>query len=776
MSSVEAVKLGTQVFKSDPKEKKVEARDIVAMAPPSEASKEMPKTLQEGLKKVSKVTRKNHNRKEKKQKETKNQDVIAHVTPNLDKPIYFVREIEDGTITQMTSVEGSCLLKDNPFSEEEKALLKKMFSRVHLDESLTLMDILGFEIFNCFKAIEDQGYRKQIQGQKEEFLRLYTYFYATIFMLTFRNVSKENKQKNLKTSFFLSFREFTNKLKGYQKTILIMNIMQLSSSEKEGRRKKQDSVYHYLLELYSLFERICTFKDPIEILIGKTLVVHEHSDLVNQGNQEECLDHLIAYLEFFHLASELSKTGIDMNDLFKDAISAVKEMALLTKENKKGELGAKFLQLHNMLNTFAAFTCERSTKYGKDSKDILKGEITHKEYCLQQQAQMVRELNQEEFYAQMVCRTAYLAFMYTLFEDVKRIFEKRIYSVTYPSFSSESDSIKQIGGNASTMLMEETNIRKGELPEIEFDPTLDNEEGDLLKVFEQIRKEQKELYLTTMSLLPSAEISGCLISLSPKLSCSYTKGEELAPLFSLLEPGLKNLPSLLKELDNLRRKHLQQIQEVIAKLNVTKTEDKQRLVDAIKKFYFKESKYICRYVLVLKDAEKLSDFEEYLEKTFKGEETYLPTELMDFVLLDGIEELLSVPIQVETEEVVLTEEVDEKEEVEKEEDDLRPVKTMKKKKTRAPLDAIYPALTKEMPKEVEKTEPFKLPRNLKMRKLVQLLQEEGLFLDKKMRGDHAKYRDPLSKKFVIVPVGKRKGLKAGTSKGVERKVNDISKQ
>lgn len=773
-------KTGTQVFNTlKPQEKKVDARDIIAMGPPSEASKEMPKQLQEGVKKASKAARKNHNRKQKKQKESKNQQVAAAVTPNLDTRLGFLHTIEKGKISQITSVEESYKLKNNPFNPKEKALLKEMFSRVHLDDTLTLMDILGFEICRCYKDISEIGC--PLPEAKKSFLRYYFFFYGTLLMTGNNYISEENKIKNLKTKFFPSFEIFAKKMNQNQERIFLIH----EKIKNDTRSEEGISPFEYLQDLYGLFARICTFKNPREMLVDKTLVVHEHSDLLNQGRKMDCLDDLITYMEFFHLAFEASEDSSYINPL-KEVISAVKEIAQLTKDNRNSELGPKFLQLRHMLHKYVSYYKEQIGNWIGLGEDILNGEVTYEEFIEQMKLKNSDKLNQEEFYALVISKQGRLVIISSLLEDVNRIFEKRILAATYPSFLSESESIWQIERNAHTMLSEEFSIRNENLPKMDFDKTLDNDAGDLFKLLEQIRKEQKELYLTTMSLLPTVDISNHVTSLDEINLTSYTKAEELTPLLRLLEPSLKKLPDLLKELDNLRRKHLQQIQEVITKLNLTKLADKKRLVDALRKFYFKESKYICRYILVLKDAEKLGNFEEYMKKTLQGE-AYLPTELIDYVLLDGIEELLSVPFQVEIEEsenkegffIEEVEEEKEKAEDKKKEVDEKEITSRRKiKPIKAPIHAIPPPIRK-IPKKVEKMEPtiepFKIPRNLKMRKVLQLLREEGLFADKKMKGDHAKYREPESKKFAVVPVAKPKGLKAGTSHNLAKIVNAMRK-
>lgn len=250
-----------------------------------------------------------------------------------------------------------------------------------------------------------------------------------------------------------------------------------------------------------------------------------------------------------------------------------------------------------------------------------------------------------------------------------------------------------------------------------------------------------------------------------------------------LQPYVKIITNFQEELVERRRLFLSQIEKFLCTLDRQEiSSHRQAWSHYFKEFCFQESLDVCRWIMIVQDIQAISQLHVNMN-VVNSEEHLLPEPLVDFMELEGIEELFNkllypnqqpmhedlfdkpVRTQAKTDTVAHTtlSSAKSKTNVEKVETKKNAQIMQAEAQTKSSFSLTDEPLQVNPPL-------FSIRRGEKTRRILSRLRELGFF-SVSTRGSHLKLEDEKGQTVIVSKGGKRKHQKQGTARSISLQVN-----
>lgn len=716
-----------------------------------------------------------------------------------------------------------------PLSEGDIKLIDNMFNTWALNNRLSLLELWAFDLFtkiNSLKTNIPEKYHPDIDFIIRKFCADFLVCYVTML-----NSSKKPVKANFQTRYLFP-KEWSLRLLTLKENLTkVVGASSTTPAKKTGDRrerlqskladKKTGVVQELLKECETHIDLGCRMLDhkncytflgeyQLELLIE----YFPASVSLDKSQQKELTrKHVVQFIQFFHTAlgqtSQLQLPGLEnipdilgvflksLNDFLpnKTNTQAFRKFAVVMKDELR-----RVEKLHNNSKRIFGLFCLR----GDISQEEFDKTNSLPNFSLKLSSQTSERSEQIRF------NNALITLINLIFTELFQMVEDQVLSPIYPNTYIPTNAfICRMMSNLCHLTYNFTeNTLKLLMPKNDLTkpPTsiLESQQKNLFQIQESLRKELSSIYST---LKPVSDL--------------FLNNKDILMHRNILSPFLyladnilevrEEIDALVKKLDEVRAAHLKTIEGFLQTL---KPEDLRRhrkeWIEYFQQIFFDQSLDFCRATMVLQDAVSFLDLTGGLGAP---EGNYMPpNELVDFMEVEGIEEVfdrlipqevtkesLPSPLPLVTETPKDTEKTPPIQEVAtfptlmpqpspSNQDNgvakTEKIKAESKKKemisgSKHPVSqsTLVPKKTNSVDSSRSQSflpSPFSIRRGEKTRKILAKLRAFGLLPTKFRRGgtSHLKMEVPDGKKPVMIPVGGSHAHQAlGTARNIERQVH-----
>ncbi len=676
-------------------------------------------------------------------------------------------------------------------AKEEKGLIDDMFTRWALYDRICLLELWNLDLYADLQTLEKYLPKEEMSAILDKFCACFAS--GQVSMCGERApenapVKLQFAEKGVKTenaSFVRSRRYWVAELDQIKESL-----GKLASSKM--RMQTVSDALKVVKKKIDLGKQLLLHPHAMTLLIDYNLSGHElnfpRASALNSDSPEKTLKDLISYAKFidrsFISATKLGYLGIKVELLhnFTKMLSILSANGKLFANVKhiKQRIGPSFLAMKDMFTHFkeaipaaAAGTLDQVEYYQK----VHGTSITSKK-------------NPTEFASQLIVSLLGIGSAFQFFYDILEILDERVMEPLYPDLFVPTiacfarlglnmgaffdATLKQIGARSAgrtTPLPPPSLIQKDSLKDFE-------NQTDLFKVF----------IIQTLTL-PIPEYMVKWETLQETSSGRFHLHTWI-PFVKELEPLQKVADSLVDELNDRRQTLLLKIEAFLKTLDpALLAANREQLTHYFEELCFQGSLELCRLIMISQDMKAVSQLHVNLA-VVNSEEHLLPQALVDFMALEGVEELFnkllfpdSRPMaedlrrppavrmrQARVSTVAQTILVPAKKTV------VERVETKKEvgKETPAPATPQRSSLSlTDAPLQEPAPVSFSIRRGEKTRKILARLREMG-FLPTTKRGSHQKLENKEGQTVIVPTDGKRKHQKPGTAQSIASQVNKKS--
>lgn len=719
---------------------------------------------------LSKSQRKNRNRR------LRVQHPIANTTDDISELVQSPYRIGFKILINRKTGEQkiepfNAELKQNPINEaltkSQKELLSVFLKRFHLDHFLTPMDLFMMVIcqtstqFINFCANSDLMAR--MQAIKEELAATYLMGYNSAIASHPNPATKEIKD-------FYTSQEFLKQLQRLKKKL--GDLQQLLKS-RMASSASFDRLNQALQELIDLLELCCTVKtDNIyKVLVSTSLGDFQGGSAITKGTPQDILHDLITLARHFHFAFDTVKNTLSFHYIQFDTLKTTLQDSWLpaVQKNDSEKIKQLYLELKKWFETSVTNLNKAAQIFGSQTT------------------------------AQAITCGPLCVLIKGLLQDQLRIIEERLLISFFPTFLSERACIDSCKDYWSMLIADlyflktsQQELSVAELENVDHNlmtketrdliKSLDNENQDLMNLLNQLRRDHNDFFMQQMDSLPFAKIVTVRESLDQAFRSASVRVRDIQTFLNFFS-GL-DLPSLLKQVTALHQKQLKAISAKKTALNLD-AEKAKAVTKLFKQWSWAVNEPISRYIVFLRHVQALSDLPGLTQNSLKRDYLFAPSELIHYLELTGIKEMLRVipPVTPSITEVSSLspssssepsddEEKKEPEKAKDKEDNKKPESgsagiISKAPRKKDPYDVAYDTSSTGGGKKAQ-SEGFHVRSGTKMRKIEQKLNRAGLRRNREMRGDHGLFREQGNPRLLINLPMARRHLKPGARNNLNK--------
>lgn len=652
--------------------------------------------------------------------------------------VYFSYE-KDNPFPVIKSKQYTPFTPSNFFTHDEEIFLKKVFSNWHFHVNLSLLEILGCHLYQLLNSLEEK--EDTVKQAKSILFSAFASDYVSCAMVSNFSTKKfsllEHGISEVKSTLdkITNRAELKDKIKEAQK-ILDVILRAINSNQSEA------ILYINNIDRY----RCCAM-------------------MTSDSSYKDTLNDLITYLKFFNYSFKCAQ--LDDQDLFEKIISELgKLLAFLEKDFSKTDLKEKFSSFRSLI--------DKSTKkqYNKISKQI---KSVKKKGMIKNELEFESLITTGDKFRNANAWS-------TILINVSLIVEVKVIKRFFPKFLIKTECLSRLNQNIRMGLEHARKTSDSKLEVERDDKRLNYSDPQLLEILTEIQSDNRQLVLTEMGRCPFRKIIDSLMHYLIDL-CVIIPPPAVLDIFLKSFEGFAHkyyINTLVRDIKQMHKKHLEKAKVFIKKINDTKPELTQDTIAAIQDHCFKQSLLLCRYIMILKDAEKLSNFDDNVNELFESENFLLPRELTSYMNLGGIQDILTPKSKPKIQPILTREDVwDYASSSDSEEEVSERVKI----KTKGTGRLIKEGSSKSDEKSEESKESneeanaeplFKRGDDHKVVK--KKLKALGyLPLKKRGKGSHALFKKPGGGPAIPVPSSSRDSLKLGTLHSISESAQRTSK-
>ncbi len=660
-------------------------------------------------------------------------------------------------------------------TKHDQALIDEMFGRWALKDSICLLELWGLDLYADMQELGKYLPKEEVEKILERFCADFVLGYVSL--CAERNVNRpkalEFGEKGVKSREKI----FVRTRRGW--TIYLAEM-------KEALQTLASSK----MRVSTISTRLKTVKKKLEL--GEQLLLHphagelladfnlrafgerfKHASKLNSSSPHKTLEDLARFAQFisygFESAIKLEYLGLQSPSLGLFA----KKLAELPKNEKmftavkqlKKEIAPVFADAQQMIDHL-------KISYLR----AVAGELTPEKYYPQMHRTSVTgKKSANEFASQLFVNMVSMGLLLNFFYDFCDILDERVMEPLYPEiFVPTTACANRFNFNLGAMFVAIGNSLYSLGTPISPPPPpslLSSHQKELLVTIAN-KVQMGTLFLPHILQLPFHDYLQKFKDLQQGLTHRFQPHTWL-PLIKEMEPLIKITGQLMGRLDETRSALLKEIEDFLRTLDPqVLSSNRAQWTGYFKELSFQGSLDLCRLTMITQDMKAIMQLHVNMA-VVNSEEHLLPEPLVDFMELEGIDQLFS---KLLTPHHPMIEDLED-----------RPEKPRPQQKVAAVAQPILAPVKPAPPKRIEKVEkddgktqpsfprssfaleeapaPFVISRGEKTRKILSRLRALG-FLPVSQRGSHRKLEDEKGQP-VIVPVGgKRAHQKRGTGRSI----------
>ena len=637
-------------------------------------------------------------------------------------------------------------------TSKEMAALEKMIASWSLYSGICLLDLWGVDLFKVFKQLADV--LPSTSDLQMKFCGKFIQGYISLYAL--------NSDENFKDLNLLEFHERGSPKKEGAFAISINEwIYTLQEIRKDLQRKRESRsgnkesklLLRELEDKLFLGEKLLSDPNGKDYLRGYTLCglkeVFPCISKLEENEPKKTVEDLLLFTEFFATAHQaaMEKRYIGV----ENAILSVVHQRLAKVAKGKGKLKASKLVRSCLADALIIF------KVKKDESlvccgSVLEGTLTLEDYAKEKGFQVGGGLSQKEFAAKLLidhlAYTLFSAFTLEIFD----IFDGYLMGKFFPEdyVTVEQSSIRfQI--NLDYLKLNSLLIKAPpQLIHRSVEPLSEKDLGALFQLEQALWFNIEQIRIgLTVDLLPFFHEVPRTRAEVQQNGCNNI--QDWQPLVQLFYR--KPIDDCLLKLEWIRTGFLGSIENFLLTLNQEELRKNRIAWEMLfREICFLYSSDLFRFMMLFQDSQAMLK----LDGEISRDEELIPDQLVDFMELEGIDQLLDKLTHVpEPTPVMIPQEIPE-----------------------API-VLSPQTIVEPTKPAE--ELFKIRRGEKVRKILSRLRSIGIIPSRDKRGgtSHLKLQDNEGRTRAVIPVGgNHVVLKLGTAKSFGKQLaqQDISEK
>lgn len=655
---------------------------------------------------------------------------------------------------------------DLQLSRQETHLLDTIFESWSLNQQISLLDLWGIDLFVFLEKFLQFFPKNERETLLAEF--------CTNFILGSVSMMMEESEK---PDTFAHQLDFYERGKSPQTQYLVMtrkewafcledikSSLNAAMSTPKGRIKQIQSLFKEVQNRLNLGCKLLRHQQALCFLRDFNLLTLEpyfpKAQALIQGGIEKSLSDLTTYVRFlekgFSSGCSLGKlsVGVPFFEKFHGLLTTLQGSKDLARDaqNVKTHLAEVFSTVANLHTELAGnyFLAQQ-------------GKLSHESFCRANGIQVKVKKSPKEFADSLYFKFGQVDLFNAFTHDCLDIFDQRIMESLFPdTFVASSVAFNRLAANLSYFLLESSGLMPS--PVDLASPPAPLPQAAALKAL--VGKIHENLSAWTKAVDPDALLDATLEwrKMNEGARIFYN---QWIPYIARYQPAVNATCSLILSLDSIRQKTLEGIGEFLRSCDLQEVrQNRAGWIDYFREVCFQEGLGLCRITMLANDMRAVLAFKTDLS-AMNSEEHLLPSPLVDFLDLEGIEEVLNrfLPPQQPMGEDLEDKPIRARVQVVA----LAKLEKPEGKKQPSPRQAApQPA-----PQVRQEPEIFKIRRGEKTRKILARLHEMGFLPTKARRGgtSHLKLESKEGKK-TIVPM--HRDQKPGTARSIEKQTGKRS--
>lgn len=671
-------------------------------------------------------------------------------------------------------------------TNQELRLLDTMFERWALYDRICLYELLALDLYTEIVKLGKYLPKEAMAAIQESFCAEFAISYASICAEKSKDgcpVPLEFVKPGVKSAnrrFAISRESTVGSFAKLKETL-----QQLASTKK--RLSSVSSSLNSVMKKFDLMKGLLLHPEGINLLTQFNLLAHKDKlpnvTALNSNSPHKTLEDLIQYVQFldtsFACGVKKGFLGIQsliLHDLAEQLASAAQKSNLFQAIKQfKREFAPRYLDLHD--ETEALKNAIKAAGLGK---------LTPAEYYGQHKTQLTSNKNPQEFASQLFVNLMTIGLTAQFNYDVFEILDEQIMEPLYPGvYIPTSSCLLRFNINFQTALAQVEQLLGQLLGQTERDKNLPHATPTSLSNAQQIvlrtllkTADLGSFFVPRLLSLPLTDYKQDISKLNSRSLGRFNLHLWL-PFLKSVEPCVKLMTQITQELSDRRTIFLGEIEKFL------RTVDRAELISHrrewthfFREFCFQNSLDLCRWTMIAQDIRAISQIHVNLA-VVNSEEHLLPEALVDYMELEGIEELfnkLLYPSQnpmhedLEDKPVRVRARVARVESVPAAAPTPQQEAPQQEAAPREKLESKKNSQQESAPVERASTALFAIRRGEKTRKIMSRLRELG-FLPVSKRGSHQKLEGKEGQTVIIPTGGKRKHQKPGTGASIATQAN-----
>lgn len=651
----------------------------------------------------------------------------------------------------------------------ELRLLDSMFDRWALYDRICLYELLALDLYTEIVKLGKYLPKEATAAILESFCAEFAISYVSICAENAKSgcpVPLEFAKPGVKSAnrLFAKSREST----AHSFAELKETLRLLASTKK--RLSSVSSSLNSVTKKLELMQRLLLHPEAMNLLTQFNLLAHKEKlpnvTALNSDSPHKTLEDLVQYVQFLDTSFTcgvkkgfLGVQSLLLHELAEQLKGAAQKSNLFQAIKQfKHAFAPRYLELHDTIEAL-----KRATKAAG------LGKLTPAEYYQQHNTQLLSNKNAQEFASQLFVNLMTVGLIAQFNYDVFEILDEQIMEPLYPGvYIPTSSCLLRFNINFQTALAQVSQLFK----QAEQDKNLPTATPASLSNAQQTALQAllktadlRSFFVPRLLSLPLTDYMQDISNLNTRSSGRFHLHLWL-PFLKGVEPCVKLMTQITQELPDRRTAFLGEVEKFLRSIDRTELiSHRQEWIHFFREFCFQNSLDVCRWTMIAQDIRAISQIHVNLA-VVNSEEHLLPEALVDYMDLEGIEELFNkllyppqnpmhedledkpVRVQTRVESVAAAAPAPRQE--------APPREKLESKKNSqlesAPAERASPSL-------------FTIRRGEKTRRILARLRELG-FIPVSKRGSHQKLEGKEGQTVIIPTGGKRKHQKRGTAASI----------
>lgn len=668
--------------------------------------------------------------------------------------------------------------------KHDQALIEEMFGRWALYDRICLLELWGLDLYTDIKELGKYLPKDAADKILEKFCADFALGYVSL--CAERNVHRpktlefgERGVKSKEKTFVRTRRGWTIHLAVVREALEAltsskMRVSTISTSLKTVKKK------------FALGEQLLLHPHAGELLVDFDLFSFgdrfKHTSKLNSSSPHKTLEDLAKFAQFiqygFDSAVKLGdlgfQTGTDNSFAKKLAELPKNEKIFIAVKQLKKDIAPLFMHMQQMVDHLK--TAHLSAAAGELTPEMYYPQVHGTPVCTKKSA--------NEFASQLFVSLTSVGAFLQFFYDYCDILDERVMEPLYPEiFVPTNACINRL--NLNLLAMFKMILHSSPDTSISTSPPPSLLSSHQKSLFETIGNKvwKGTLFLPQVLQLPLADYQQKFVNLNQRDTARFQYHQWL-PFIKEMEPLAKVSGQLIERLDGTRGVLLKEIEDFLRTLDPqVLSSNRAQWTLYFKELCFQGSLGLCRLIMITQDMKAIMQLHVNMA-VVNSEEHLLPEPLVDFMELEGIEQLFS---KLLTPHHPMVEDLEDK-----------PEKRPQQKVTAvaqpilAPVSLAPQKHVKKVEKDDGKTQPtilrssfsleearapvtkpapvFTITRGEKTRKILSRLRGLG-FLPVRQKGSHLTLEDEKGQPVTVSTGGKRAHQKRGTGRSIASQAN-----